>query len=88
VEWIISDYKEVHWGKNQPDIIFSSLFCHHFRNEELVWMMKWMERECKSVFFNDLHRHFLAYHSIRLLTRAFQKQAGQKRRANFCYTRI
>lgn len=88
VEWIVSDYKEVHWGENQPDIIFSSLFCHHFRNEELVWMMKWMERECRSGFFiNDLHRHYLAYHSIRLLTLAFSKSRLVKNDAPISVTR-
>jgi ubiquinone/menaquinone biosynthesis C-methylase UbiE len=28
-EFIISDYKNVQFGSRRPDIIFSSLFCHH-----------------------------------------------------------
>src|SRR3954466_15016080 len=30
VELITADYKDVDFADNQPDIIFSSLFCHHF----------------------------------------------------------
>ena len=74
MEWIVSDYKDVHWESRKPDIIFSSLFCHHFREDELVWMLKWMKNESDLGFFvNDLHRHFLAFQSIRLLTRAFSR---------------
>jgi len=51
-------------------------------------MVKWMERECKSGFFiNDLHRHFLAYHSIRLLTRTFSKSRLVKNDAPISVTR-
>ncbi|MBS1567102.1 MAG: methyltransferase domain-containing protein, partial [Bacteroidetes bacterium] len=32
---IVSDYRLVQFGAEKPDIIFSSLFCHHFTDEEL-----------------------------------------------------
>lgn len=68
--WIHSDYRKVAFGDSKPDIIFSSLFCHHFTDEELVSMLQWMgENAGVGWFINDLHRHPLAYHSIRLLTR-------------------
>lgn len=71
--WICSDYRHVNFDE-PPDIIFSSLFCHHFRNEELVRQLKWMYQNCKLGFFiNDLHRHWLAYHSIAILTAFFSK---------------
>jgi len=71
--WIVSDYKKVMFDK-KPDIIFSSLFCHHFNEEELVFQFKWMRDNASIGFFvNDLHRHFLAYHSISLLTKLFSK---------------
>lgn len=73
-EWIISDYKEVHFGGSTPDIIFSSLFCHHFREKDLEEMMRWMHDNSRMGFFiNDLHRHILAYYSIKLLTGIFSK---------------
>jgi 2-polyprenyl-3-methyl-5-hydroxy-6-metoxy-1,4-benzoquinol methylase len=74
VNYIESDYKRVAFGNNKPDIIFSSLFCHHFTEEELVEMLIWMKRNAIWGFFiNDLHRHPLAYHFIKLATRIFSK---------------
>ncbi len=43
IEFIESDYKQIEF-KQKPDIIFSSLFCHHFTEDELVFMLKWMLR--------------------------------------------
>jgi 2-polyprenyl-3-methyl-5-hydroxy-6-metoxy-1,4-benzoquinol methylase len=72
--WIHSDYREVEFGDNKPDIIFSSLFCHHFSDEQLVDMLRWMDRNAGTGWFiNDLHRHPLAWNSIRLLTRLFSR---------------
>lgn len=73
-QWISSDYRDVSFGEEKPDIIFSSLFCHHFTDEELVRQLKWMEVNTGAGWFiNDLHRHYLAYHSIRWLTGWFSK---------------
>jgi 2-polyprenyl-3-methyl-5-hydroxy-6-metoxy-1,4-benzoquinol methylase len=73
IYFICSDYRALK-EQQHPDIIFSSLFCHHFTDEELVLQLKWMQQHARLGFFiNDLHRHPLAYHSIRLLTRAFSK---------------
>ena len=68
---IASDYKEVLLEK-QPDIIFSSLFCHHFSDREMVKQLQWMKTNARLGFFiNDLHRHKLAYYSIKALTAVF-----------------
>jgi 2-polyprenyl-3-methyl-5-hydroxy-6-metoxy-1,4-benzoquinol methylase len=73
IEFILSDYKEVFFN-SKPDIIFSSLFCHHFTDEELVYMLQWMQQNSRVGFFiNDLHRHWLAYYCIKLLTKIFSK---------------
>lgn len=70
--WICSDYKLLTFHNAKPDIIFSSLFCHHFGESELVSMMQWMRENARLGFFiNDLHRHSLAYSSIKLLTKLF-----------------
>lgn len=74
INFIISDYRFVNFGTNKPDIIFSSLFCHHFTHEELVKMMQWMQENSSTGFFiNDLQRHPLAYKSIKYLTKLFSK---------------
>ena len=73
IRFIHSDYGTVVFEK-KPHIIFSSLFCHHFTNPQMVSMLMWMNRNAKAGFFiNDLHRHPLPFFSIRILTRLFSK---------------
>jgi hypothetical protein len=73
INFITSDYRLAVLDP-KPDIVFSSLFCHHFTDQDLVTMLQWMKRNSYSGFFiNDLHRHPLAYYSIRLLTVLFSK---------------
>ena len=73
VRFLVSDYKKVHF-ESKPDIIFCSLFCHHFKEDELVEMFRWMSGNSFLGFFvNDLHRHVFAYYSIRMLTSLFSK---------------
>jgi 2-polyprenyl-3-methyl-5-hydroxy-6-metoxy-1,4-benzoquinol methylase len=73
-EWVHSDYRQVVFNGQRPDIIFSSLFCHHFTDEELVGQLRWMEEQAGlGWFINDLQRHPLAYYSIRLLTAGFSR---------------
>lgn len=58
------------------DIVVSSLFMHHFSNEELITMLHQLKSQCNiGIVINDIHRHWLAYHSIRILTRWFSKSA-------------
>ncbi len=72
--WICSDYVKTDFGTTKPDIIFTSLFCHHFEKKELVFMLRWMKSNSRTGFFiNDLHRHPLAYYSIKFITRLFSK---------------
>lgn len=69
--WLCSDYKEISFT-TKPDIIFSSLFCHHFSEDELCGQLKWMQQNSTVGFFiNDLERNIIAYHSIKLLTKLF-----------------
>ena len=72
-DWITSDYSKVFF-KTQPDIIFSSLFCHHFTDEQLVYMLQWMDGNSKKGFFiNDLQRSSIAYYLIKMITKIFSK---------------
>jgi ubiquinone/menaquinone biosynthesis C-methylase UbiE len=73
IEFVLSDYKNI-FPNPKPDIIFSSLFCHHFTEEELIFMLRWMQNNSQLGFFiNDLHRHWLAYYSIKFLTKIFSR---------------
>jgi 2-polyprenyl-3-methyl-5-hydroxy-6-metoxy-1,4-benzoquinol methylase len=72
-QFLIQDYKNVHFDI-KPDVLFCSLFCHHFPESELISMFRWLHANSRFGFFvNDLHRHPIAYHSIRLLTFLFSK---------------
>jgi ubiquinone/menaquinone biosynthesis C-methylase UbiE len=72
--FILSDFRRVSFGNEKPDIIFSSLFCHHFTDEQLVDMLRWMQSNAREGFFiNDLQRQPFAYHAIRLLTKWFSR---------------
>lgn len=72
-EWIVSDYRDVKFAA-KPDIIFSSLFCHHFTEGMLVQQLLWLYNNSAVGFFiNDLQRHWFAYYSIKLLTAVFSK---------------
>lgn len=73
IDFVCSDYSQVIFDQ-PPHVLFSSLFCHHFTDEQLVLMMQWMYQHCsKGFFINDLHRHPLAYHSIKFLAGVFSK---------------
>ena len=72
-DWIASDYSKVVF-KTAPDVIFSSLFCHHFTEEQLVFMLQWMNKNSKKGFFiNDLQRSTVAYYLIKWLTVIFSR---------------
>lgn len=73
-EWICSDYAKADLSSSRPDIIFSSLFCHHFTDEQLISMLQWLQANSRVGFFiNDLHRHWLAYYLIKYITRFFSR---------------
>lgn len=56
------------------DIMTCSLFTHHFNNDQLVCLLgSFKNRTTLGVVVNDLHRHWLAYHAIRVLVNVFSK---------------
>ena len=73
IEFICADYRVAVFD-SKPQLVFSSLFCHHFSEEALVTQLAWMQQNSGiGAFINDLHRHSLAYYSIKGLTAAFSK---------------
>ncbi len=74
IKYEIADYQLSTFPNGKPDVIFNSLFCHHFRDEDLVKMLQWMYKNAKIGFvIADLHRHPLAYYSIKWLTALFSR---------------
>jgi SAM-dependent methyltransferase len=58
----------------RADVIINSLFCHHFDNDELVTLVGRMDKlASQAVIINDIHRHWFAYYSIKMLTAVFSR---------------
>ena len=56
------------------DIITCSFFCHHFEDDQLIRLLKQLyEQSNHAILINDLHRHWLAYYSIKMLTKFFSR---------------
>lgn len=74
IKYEIADYQLATFPDGRPDVIFNSLFCHHFKDEDLIKMLQWMHKNSEIGFvIADLHRHPLAYYSIKWLTCLFSK---------------
>lgn len=79
IAYIKSDVMNDKLVSDQFDIVISSLFTHHFENENWIRLIKKMS-DCarKAVIINDLHRHWFAYYSIGILTQIFSKSVMVK----------
>lgn len=61
------------------DIVMATLFLHHFTHDQLVKIFRSLQAQARiGIVVNDLHRHPLAYYSIKLLTRLFSRSAMVK----------
>jgi 2-polyprenyl-3-methyl-5-hydroxy-6-metoxy-1,4-benzoquinol methylase len=61
------------------DIIHCCLFTHHFTNEELEFLFTKFKKQVKlGIIINDLHRHWLAYYSIKFITALISKSVMVK----------
>lgn len=62
------------FGQERFDLIFATLFFHHFSRTQLIDILTQLHAVTRcGIVINDLHRHPLAYYSIKYLTRAFSK---------------
>ena len=65
--------------KRKFDVVLCTLFLHHFTEEQLVAVFKSLHQQTKiGIIVNDIHRHPLAYYSIKWLTQFFSKSAMVK----------
>ena len=53
------------------DLVHCSLFLHHLKNEEIIELFTFARINKCMILANDLHRHALAYYSIKWLTSLF-----------------
>jgi len=70
------------------DIVHTSLFTHHFTQKELIALFGQLKHQVRvGVIVNDLHRHWLAYYSIKIITSIFSQSAMVKNDAAVSVTR-
>src|ERR1700722_2834195 len=55
------------------DVIHCSLFLHHLTEAEIIGLFKFGKAHNCIILANDLHRNWLAYYSIKILTALFSK---------------
>jgi len=58
------------------DLVFATLFFHHFTRRQLIELFSHLRTSARcGIIVNDLHRHPIAYYSIKFLTRIFSKSS-------------
>ena len=61
------------------DVVLATLFFHHFDDDQLIAFFRQLKTQVSiGIVINDIHRHALAYHSIRLLTTFFSTSSMVK----------
>ena len=61
------------------DIALATLFLHHFSSSQLIDIFRNLKHQARiGIVINDLHRHWLAYYSIKLLTKFFSRSSMVK----------
>lgn len=79
ISFYVEDIFSDSFKTNQFDLVLCTLFTHHFTEEQLTKIFHQFKVQAKvGVIINDLHRHWLAYYSIKLLTQLFSKSAMVK----------
>lgn len=74
VDWRVQNAFDTEFSEEKVDISTCTLFTHHFTDTELVDLLKSLRAKSGlGIVINDLHRHPLAYYSIKWLTKLFSK---------------
>lgn len=69
ISGVASDYRDYLKTGVSIDVIHCSLFCHHLKDDELAELFSYFKNYTKTGFvINDLHRHWLAYYGVYLIT--------------------
>jgi len=79
ISGVTSDYRDFLLTGISIDIIHCSLFCHHLNDDELSELFSYFKEYTKTGFvINDLHRHWLAYYGVYLITHLLNGTALSK----------
>jgi 2-polyprenyl-3-methyl-5-hydroxy-6-metoxy-1,4-benzoquinol methylase len=76
IDYQVLDIFSPRFRQREFDIITCTLFTHHFTSDQLVPLFRDFGTQSRiGVVINDLHRHWFAYWSIKLLTSFFSTSA-------------
>ena len=76
IEFQVIDIFSSQFSELEFDVAIATLFTHHFRSTKLSQLCTKLRKQAKlGVVINDLHRHWFAYYSIKLLTLLFSKSS-------------
>lgn len=76
IDYEVCDIFSPEFDLSRFDIVVGTLFFHHFKEEALIrFFTRVREHVSTGLIVNDIHRHPLAYHSIRLLTKWLSRSA-------------
>jgi len=65
--------------KRKFDIVIGTLFFHHFGSDQLIAFFSQLKHQATvGIVINDIHRHPVAYYSIKALTQLFSKSTMVK----------
>jgi len=71
-KYVVQNIFDESFTKEKVDISTCTLFTHHFTDLELVNLLKALKKKSEiGIIINDLHRHPLAYYSIKWITHFF-----------------
>lgn len=70
ISFILADVLSKEISELKFDIVLSTLFTHHFADDEWILLVrKMMACSRHAVIIDDLHRHWLPYYAIKLITK-------------------
>lgn len=70
IHFILADVLSEEVSAIKSDVVLSTLFTHHFKDEDWVLLIrKMLACSNSAVIIDDLHRHWLAYFAIKLITK-------------------
>jgi len=80
IEYLSKDIFELNFQDINFDIALCTLTLHHFKENDIVWIINELERNAKlGVVVNDLHRSKIAYRLFQLIAMVFNLNEMSKR---------
>lgn len=74
IQFVCEDILSDKFQASSFDIIICTLFTHHFDNQQLLEMLNgWYKQVGTGVVINDIHRHWFAFYSIKMLVGLLSK---------------